>query len=61
LAKSVRVHEDTHAALKRLKAQKRAASLDQVIREAIREAMAAAEEGEAGRGRTERLTSYTGE
>ncbi len=59
MAKSVRVHEDTHTALKRLKAQRRAASLDQVIREAIREAMA--KEAGAGQGKSERLTSYTAE
>ncbi len=61
MAKSVRVHEDTHAALKRLKAQRRAASLDQVIREAIREAVAAAAEENADKGKTENLTSYTRE
>lgn len=35
MAKSVRVHDDTHRALMRLKAKRRSASLDQVIREMI--------------------------
>jgi predicted CopG family antitoxin len=34
--KSVKVHDDTHRALKRLKAKKRSRSIDQVIREMIR-------------------------
>jgi predicted CopG family antitoxin len=36
LAKTVRVHDDTHRALKRLKAQRRSRSIDEVIREMIR-------------------------
>lgn len=36
MAKSVRVHEDTHRALKLLKARRRTSSIDQVIREMIR-------------------------
>jgi predicted CopG family antitoxin len=36
LAKTVRVHDDTHRALKRLKARKRSRSIDEVIREMIR-------------------------
>lgn len=58
MAKTVRVHEDTHAALKLLKAKKRAASLDMVIREAIGEAMGMTVEGMTGEGGTEQLTSY---
>ncbi|MDG6913750.1 MAG: hypothetical protein JRN34_04785 [Nitrososphaerota archaeon] len=37
MGRSVKVHDDTHLALKRLKAKKRSASIDQVIRELIRE------------------------
>lgn len=36
MAKTVRVHDDTHRALKRLKARKRSRSIDEVIREMIR-------------------------
>ena len=36
LAKTVRVHDDTHRALKRLKVRKRSRSIDEVIREMIR-------------------------
>lgn len=37
MAKSVKVHDDTHRALKQLKAQKRSKSVDEVIREMIRQ------------------------
>jgi predicted CopG family antitoxin len=36
LPKTVKVHEDTHRALKQLKLHRRNASLDEVIREMIR-------------------------
>jgi predicted CopG family antitoxin len=36
MAKSVKVHDDTHRALKELKARRRSSSIDQVIREMIR-------------------------
>ena len=36
MAKTVKVHEETHRALKRLKAQGRRGSIDEVIREMIR-------------------------
>ena len=35
--KTVKVHDDTHAALKRLKKGKRSRSIDRVIREMIRD------------------------
>jgi predicted CopG family antitoxin len=35
LAKTVKVHDDTHRVLKEIKAQRRDSSLDQVIRELI--------------------------
>jgi predicted CopG family antitoxin len=36
LAKSVRVHDDTHRVLTNLKASKRSRSIDQVIRELVK-------------------------
>jgi len=58
MPKSVRVHDDTHRALKELKASKRSRSIDQVVREMIE-----ASTGErVGRPRMEsksaKLTSY---
>jgi len=58
MAKSVRVHDDTHRALKLLKAKRRSPSLDQVIREMIREATGTPVE-EVKRGpKSGELTSY---
>ena len=37
MAKTVKVHEDTHRVLKQVKAQKRSRSMDEVIREMIRQ------------------------
>jgi predicted CopG family antitoxin len=37
VAKSVKVHDDTHRVLKQLKAQKRSKSVDEVIREMIKQ------------------------
>lgn len=37
MARTVKVHDDTHAALKQLKAQRRARSVDEVIREMVRQ------------------------
>jgi predicted CopG family antitoxin len=60
LAKSVKVHDDTHRALKRLKAKRRSASIDQVIREIIRESTGTAVGQERGEGKAEELTKYLG-
>jgi predicted CopG family antitoxin len=38
LAKSVKVHDDTHATLKRLKREMRKESIDAVIRDVVRKA-----------------------
>ncbi len=57
MAKSVRVHDDTHRALKLLKARRRSASLDQVIREMIRSTTGAAVE-DAKASKTDQLTNY---
>ena len=37
MVKSVKVHDDTHRALKQLKAQRRSKSVDEVIREMIKQ------------------------
>ena len=37
MVKSVKVHDDTHRVLKQLKAQRRSRSVDEVVRELIRE------------------------
>jgi archaellum biogenesis ATPase FlaH len=58
LAKSVKVHEDTHRALKQLKLQGRKASLDEVIRETIRAATGLPVEKISKESNTARLTSY---
>ena len=55
--KSVKVHDDTHRALKVLKERKRSGSLDQVIREMIRASTGQQVEG-VTTGRSEALTEY---
>jgi len=53
----VKVHDDTHRALKRLKAKKRSRSIDEVIREMIKDSTGASVvEGESPR--EAQLTSY---
>ncbi len=58
--KSVKVHDDTHRALKRLKAKKRSRSIDQVIREMIRNSTGAPVGEETPEG-SDRLTRYLDE
>jgi len=58
MARSVKVHDDTHRALKRLKAKQRSASIDQVIREMIRATTGSAVGEERAEGRAEELTKY---
>lgn len=58
MAKSVRVHDDTHRALKRLKVRRRSASIDQVIREMIRETTGSSPESAKEEPTTEELTRY---
>ncbi len=60
MAKSVKVHDDTHQALKDLKAVRRSASLDEVIREMIR-ASTGKQVGKRGRAEDQSLTSYVSE
>ncbi len=58
MGKSVKVHDDTHSALKLMKTQKRSKSLDEVIREMIRESTGTPVE-KAVRGRhSVELTAY---
>lgn len=58
MGKSVRVHDDTHRALKKLKTKTRSASLDQVIREAIKATTGASVEEGMTDSRTDELTKY---
>ncbi|HYC11475.1 MAG TPA: ribbon-helix-helix protein, CopG family [Nitrososphaerales archaeon] len=57
MAKTVRVHDDTHKALKRLKAKRRSRSIDEVIRDMIRASTGSSVGERESRGETE-LTSY---
>jgi predicted transcriptional regulator len=58
VGKSVRVHDDTHRALKRLKSRTRSASLDQVIREAIKASTGDSVKEGMSDSRTDELTKY---
>ena len=58
MAKSVRVHDDTHRALKRLKAVTRSASIDQVIRKMVRDATGSDPESMKDDPDADRLTEY---
>ena len=58
MAKTVKVHEDTHRALKQLKLHGRNASLDEVIREMIRSTTGLPVEKISYESPTSRLTSY---
>lgn len=54
----MRVHDDTHRALKKLKTKTRSSSLDQVIREAIKASTGASVEEGMSDSRTDELTKY---
>ena len=58
MGKSVRMHDDTHRALKKLKAKTRSASLDQVIRQAIKATTGASVEEGMADSKTDQLTKY---
>ncbi len=58
MAKSVRVHDDTHRALKRLKAKRRSQSIDQVIREMIRASTGSSVEPVESDSKEGELTKY---
>jgi hypothetical protein len=57
LARSVKVHDDTHAVLKELKAQRRCGSIDEVIRDLVRESTGTPV-GKRRRREPEELTAY---
>ena len=58
MSKTVKVHEDTHRALKQLKLNRRNASLDEVIREMIRSTTGLPVEKIYNEPAAARLTSY---
>ena len=57
VVKSVKVHDDTHRVLKQLKAQKRSKSVDEVIREMIKQSTGQAVEKTGTKKATE-LTTF---
>jgi len=59
--KTVKVHEDTHRALKRLKVQGKKKSLDEVIRDLVRATTGFPVQTVGDRGQTASLTSYAEE
>jgi predicted CopG family antitoxin len=58
MAKSVRVHDDTHRALKLLKARRRRRSIDEVIREMIRDSTGFPVGDTQAASKTDELTKY---
>ena len=58
MAKSVRVHDDTHRVLKLLKARRRSRSIDEVIREMIRASTGSPVEDLRSASKTDELTKY---
>jgi len=58
MAKSVKVHDDTHRALKLMKARRRSQSIDQVIREMIRASTGSSVEHVRSDSKAEELTKY---
>ncbi len=61
MAKSVRVHDDTHRALMALKARRRSGSLDEVIREMIRTTTGHGPESVRKESDSEELTKFLGD
>ncbi len=58
MAKTVRVHDDTHRALKKLKARGRKGSIDEVVRDMIRATTGVAVDEVTEEAPARRLTSY---
>ncbi len=58
MAKSVRVHDDTHRALKALKARRRSRSIDEVIREMVKTETGQGPESLRGDSKSEELTKF---
>ncbi|MDV3243743.1 MAG: ribbon-helix-helix protein, CopG family [Nitrososphaerales archaeon] len=61
MAKSVKVHDDTHRVLKQMKAQRRSRSVDEVIREMIRQSTGNPVEKTQMKQKAAELTSYMGD
>jgi predicted CopG family antitoxin len=57
VAKSVKVHDDTHRVLKQLKVQRRSRSFDEVIREMIKQSTGQPVE-KTGTKKTAELTTF---
>lgn len=60
MAKSVKVHDDTHRALKLLKARRRSKSIDEVIREMIRASTGSPVQDVRSGTKTDELTKFLG-
>ncbi len=60
MAKSVKVHDDTHRALKELKAKKRVKSVDEIVREMIEETTGTPVDRPKQADTGDELTSYVG-
>jgi len=58
MTKSVRVHDDTHRALKQMKASRRSASIDQVIRDLIKATTGKPVEQVRSNSKADELTKY---
>jgi len=58
MVKSVKVHDDTHRALKQMKGQKRSKSMDEVIREMVRQVTGSPVDRLQQRGKATELTTY---
>ena len=58
MSKSVRVHDDTHKALKLIKEKRRSSSLDEVIREMIKSSTGTTVEDIRPPSKSEELTGY---
>ncbi len=56
--KSVKVHGDTHKVLKQIKEQRRAKSMDEVVRDLVRGATGKSVEQHASQKRNSKLTSF---
>ncbi|MDV3293062.1 MAG: hypothetical protein LYZ70_02215 [Nitrososphaerales archaeon] len=60
MAKSVKVHDDTHRVLKQLKVQRRSKSVDEVIRDMIKQSTGNPVEKTPVKQKSAELTSYLG-
>ena len=60
MARSVKVHDDTHRALKLLKTRRRSKSIDEVIRELIRASTGSPVQDVRPGTKTDELTKYLG-